>query len=150
MGEEAQIFYEQTNEPLEIAMYRTRSVDLTFDKDEIYSKRISRHDDDNISDTRGASLVAMVMSMERSFSYGYIGLGCAETNDGDVICIIPGSEVPFLLRPEEGRRYTFVGECYVHGFVDVKGFDNLRERVGVSCIIDFWTLILRNSGIRIM
>lgn len=58
-----------------------------------------------------------------------MGLGPAETQNGDVICIILGSEVPFLLRLGDNGRYTFAGECYVHGFTDGEAFKELQRRV---------------------
>ncbi|KAL8692741.1 MAG: hypothetical protein Q9218_002300 [Villophora microphyllina] len=40
-------------------------------------------------------------------------------NPTDIICWLMGGEVPILLRhdPTDGK-YTLVGECYVHGFMD--------------------------------
>ena len=37
---------------------------------------------------------------------------------GDVLFAAIGAEIPFLLRPRDGEYYEFVGECYVHGFMD--------------------------------
>jgi hypothetical protein len=131
--------YLPTKESLELAVYRTRAVDITVREEKIYKRRISKNDDGTISDTTGAWLAAAVMSMERSFFVSatrYIGLGPADTQDGDVICIVLGSEVPFLLRPADGGRYTFVGECYVHGCMDGEAFDGLRERVGEGPLTD--------------
>jgi hypothetical protein len=49
----------------------------------------------------------------------YFGLAPPETRERDVICILFGCSVPVVLR-KVGRtdRYTFVGECYVHGMMD--------------------------------
>jgi hypothetical protein len=42
--------------------------------------------------------------------------------EGDVVFLIRGAEVPFVLRPlgkENGRkRFQLVGEAYIHGFMD--------------------------------
>ena len=46
---------------------------------------------------------------------GLVGLGPASMRKGDVVCVLRGGEVPFILRPLEGEYYEFVGECYVHG-----------------------------------
>lgn len=51
---------------------------------------------------------------------GYIGMcGHARAYD-DVVCLLPGSQVPFLLRRSkvEKDRYWMVGECYVHDIME--------------------------------
>lgn len=37
---------------------------------------------------------------------------------GDLICILFGGEVPFVIRPTENGAYTLVGECYINGVMD--------------------------------
>jgi hypothetical protein len=49
---------------------------------------------------------------------GFIGLGPALTRPGDVVCVLRGGDVPFVLRPLEGDSYQFVGECYLHGIMN--------------------------------
>jgi hypothetical protein len=48
-----------------------------------------------------------------------IGAAPEETQKGDVVCVLMGASVPVILRktarPDE---YEFVGECYLHGFMD--------------------------------
>jgi hypothetical protein len=46
---------------------------------------------------------------------GTMGLVPAETKEGDVVCAFIGALVPFVLRPERGGRWSFVGECYIQG-----------------------------------
>ena len=48
---------------------------------------------------------------------GYIGLGPPHCRPGDIVCILFGGEVPFVLRPVEGR-YQLVGDAYVHGIME--------------------------------
>ena len=60
---------------------------------------------------------------------GYIGLGPPGMDKNDVVCVLLGGHVPFLLRERVGnddgrKRYTLVGECYVHGFVNGEGLDS--------------------------
>jgi hypothetical protein len=45
---------------------------------------------------------------------GYIGLGPAKVQKGDLMCILYGSSVPIILRQEDDH-FLFVGEAYVHG-----------------------------------
>lgn len=51
------------------------------------------------------------------------GLAPPKTANGDIICILFGCSVPVVLRKCEPNnamddKYTFVGECYVHGMMD--------------------------------
>jgi len=47
---------------------------------------------------------------------GYIGIGPDTMNEGDVITILFGGRVPYLLQPV-GASYKFLGECYVPGLM---------------------------------
>lgn len=52
---------------------------------------------------------------------GYLGLGHEGFLEGDVVCILSGGEVPFLLRESKhGSKqiFRFLSECYVHGVMD--------------------------------
>ncbi|OCK99287.1 uncharacterized protein K441DRAFT_652727 [Cenococcum geophilum 1.58] len=53
---------------------------------------------------------------------GSMGLAPAQTMEGDVICVIPGARVPYVLR-EDGGNYKLVGECYVHGIMKGEALD---------------------------
>jgi hypothetical protein len=58
---------------------------------------------------------------ERAFiitDRGFMGLGPSYTQPGDIVCVLRGGSVPFVLRPLEGDYYQFVGECYVHGIMN--------------------------------
>jgi hypothetical protein len=48
---------------------------------------------------------------------GYIGLGPAELQHGQLVTVLLGGQVPFVLCERE-ERVTLVGECYVHGFMN--------------------------------
>jgi hypothetical protein len=37
---------------------------------------------------------------------------------GDIICVLFGGEVPYVLRPTGTGRYLVVGECYLHGIMN--------------------------------
>lgn len=58
----------------------------------------------------------------------YLGLGHEGIDVGDVVCILSGGEVPFILR-ETGKRegmdlFQFLCECYVHGVMDGEAVDD--------------------------
>ncbi|KAH6676219.1 heterokaryon incompatibility protein-domain-containing protein [Halenospora varia] len=50
-------------------------------------------------------------------SQGYICLGPSGAEANDVISVLPGGKVPYLLR-KSGDNFKFIGECYVHGIMD--------------------------------
>ncbi|KAJ8106126.1 hypothetical protein ONZ43_g7170 [Nemania bipapillata] len=63
----------------------------------------------------------------------YYVLGPAALEAEDIVCVLFGGKVPFCLRPL-GKRYLFVGECYVHGLMKGEAMDmlargELREKV---------------------
>ncbi len=48
---------------------------------------------------------------------GYMGLAPLDTQSGDLVFIVPGVSVPFVLR-EEVDGFRLVGECYVQNVMD--------------------------------
>lgn len=48
---------------------------------------------------------------------GYMGVGPKALEEGDMICVIPGCNVPLLIR-KEGDHHLLVGECFVWGLMD--------------------------------
>jgi hypothetical protein len=44
---------------------------------------------------------------------GHVGTGTDQPEEGDIVCTMYGAQVPYILRPAEGGRYTFVGTAYV-------------------------------------
>lgn len=49
---------------------------------------------------------------------GYIGLGPSGICENDTIWILPGTNVPFLLRSVGDGKFTVIGEAYVHGIMN--------------------------------
>ena len=44
---------------------------------------------------------------------GLIGVGPRSVAEGDVICILFGADIPFVIRPQGAAAYSVVGECYI-------------------------------------
>jgi len=57
---------------------------------------------------------------------GYIGLGPCAMQEYDILCVLFGCLVPFVLRPS-GERYRLVGECYVHGIMQGEAIQVLER-----------------------
>ena len=62
--------------------------------------------------TESVSGRRMIMTTE-----GRIGLVPAETQQGDVVCLL-GLDVPFVLRKIGADTYIVIGEAYIHGAMD--------------------------------
>lgn len=45
------------------------------------------------------------------------GLAPKGARAGDVVCLLHGGDVPFILRPLDSGRYAFVGEAFIHGIM---------------------------------
>jgi hypothetical protein len=57
------------------------------------------------------------------------GLAPPKAELGDIVCIIFGCGVPVLLRERntcDDRYFEFVGECYVHGYMDGEAVPRVR------------------------
>ena len=70
-------------------------------------------------------------------SDGSSGLCPGTVREGDVVALLHGGKVPYMLRPvglsqehDDGRgRYWLVGECFVDGSAVMNG-EVMRERMG--------------------
>lgn len=74
--------------------------------------------------------VARVMTWGHSFfttTKGYMGLGSQAMKPGDVVSILAGGEVPFILR-RAGEFFQLVGECYVYGIMNGEAVHKVHER----------------------
>lgn len=49
---------------------------------------------------------------------GYIGVGPANLQTDDAICVLLGLKYPIILRPAGNEQYQVIGCCYVHGLMD--------------------------------
>jgi hypothetical protein len=65
---------------------------------------------------------------------GYAGLVPGDAEKGDEICVFDGGAVPFILRKSQlkkgVRRYTLIGECYIHGIMygEALKFEDIKEK----------------------
>jgi hypothetical protein len=49
---------------------------------------------------------------------GYLGLGPMTPEVGDLVCVLLGGNLPFVLRQQDNNEHCLFDESYVHGFVD--------------------------------
>lgn len=77
-------------------------------------------------------------SVNRTFfisGKGYMGMGPMGMNEGDIICVVLGCNVPLVLRKER-NHYLLVGECFVWGLMDgeVMRDKKLRHMLETFCL----------------
>jgi hypothetical protein len=58
---------------------------------------------------------------------GLMGMGPGSMKEGDLLCLLLGSGVPYILRPQ-GGRYLFIGDCYVDDLMEGQGLCGLIPR----------------------
>jgi hypothetical protein len=60
---------------------------------------------------------------------GLIGTGPEGLQTGDVVCVLYGGDLPFILRPDNQGQYLLIGGCYVSGTMHGEALDmGLKER----------------------
>jgi hypothetical protein len=53
---------------------------------------------------------------------GYFGMGPEALRLDDILCILYGDHVPYVLRKGTDGQYTFIGKCYIHGLKQGEAF----------------------------
>jgi hypothetical protein len=62
-------------------------------------------------------------------SNGYMGLGPKMAQVGDLVYVLLGGELPYVLRRQEDTdTFQFIGECYVHGLMNGEGLVDARNK----------------------
>lgn len=65
-------------------------------------------------------------------SSGHLGLGPASMMSGDIVAVLFGGKVPFVLRRVEDDQWKLVGECYVDGFMQGEALTTRGEGKGLE------------------
>lgn len=61
---------------------------------------------------------------------GRMGLACSGTQQGDIVAVLLGCDVPMILRCRDEGGWTVVGECYLHGVMDGEALKIKSEDIG--------------------
>ena len=56
---------------------------------------------------------------------GFLGLGPAEAEPGDVVCVLSGGNLPCVIRPLSQDEFTFLGLGYVHGIMNGEAYHGI-------------------------
>jgi hypothetical protein len=92
------------------------------------------HFDSSQGDGQSYAMQAGLMCHPRRIfrtSTGYLGLGPGCMQKGDVVVVLDGGKVPYMLRPRTGSQYAFLGECYVYAIRNGEAYD-MAEKRGVG------------------
>ena len=136
--------YPPTQEDIEIAWLRTISAGLfpdgtqlaTFFAGARYPRYVRWQSADDGSILPPTEVVDEIFSFvplwtkgRRTFvtQKGFLGLGPAEVEAGDVVCILFGGDLPYLVRPLDQDEFTFLGPSYVHGIMNGEGYHGLPQ-----------------------
>lgn len=57
----------------------------------------------------------------------YCGLGPVDMKVGDVVVVLYGGRLPFILRPARNYKYNLVGYAYVSGIMDGEAVSHSEE-----------------------
>ncbi|KAK4210440.1 heterokaryon incompatibility protein-domain-containing protein [Rhypophila decipiens] len=149
---ETGMIYLPTGEKGDIAAVRTKCADIKIHDEDEYARVGERWDADSIghfmgtfrNETTRTRLVTDMMEINKraclfATEGGKLGLAPLSVRAGDVVCLALGADVPLLLRECESDverkcegKYRFVGESYLHGFMDGEGLIEARKRVDPS------------------
>ncbi|KAF2736267.1 hypothetical protein EJ04DRAFT_490318 [Polyplosphaeria fusca] len=55
---------------------------------------------------------------------GHLGLSSWHAKPGDIVALIHGAQVPFILRHHRNGKYRIVSEAYVDGIMDGEAAQN--------------------------
>jgi hypothetical protein len=76
--------------------------------------------EDNMIQFRNAAIASYRECTCFNTASGLRGLGPGGMRPGDIVCVLYGASMPFVIRPE-GAAYRLIGECYVHGLMRGQG-----------------------------
>jgi hypothetical protein len=58
---------------------------------------------------------------------GHLGLGPKAMQESDIVTVLFGSNVPFVLRPVGDDHYRLVGECYFHSVMEGQAIEEWKK-----------------------
>jgi hypothetical protein len=88
-------------------------------KNNVFSKQFIRYE-----------IQAKITCWNRSFfttKKGYMGIGPNVLEIGDIVCVLFGGDVPYILRPKDGY-YQLVGDAYVHGIMEGEAIEQWQAK----------------------
>ena len=163
-----ELYYIHTGQPIEEALVRTLFGDIVNDRQgadaaptrikedqlrlirewEGQAMKAQSYDANPEPDSHPFEVRVLIHTSGRNFfrsKKGYIGFTTTDAKIGDLIAILPGGRVPYILRqadlgpesklqkdnPEKTHPcfYNIIGDAYVHGIMDGEVFDMMSQNV---------------------
>jgi hypothetical protein len=137
--------YAPTGERIETVLMRIRTADRKFLEPDGKNSRWDSESVPNLEDienpgkSKGQSsepAIPIHSMVDISFSKSVLitererlGICMDAARPGDRIALLLGGEVPVIIRPREDKKYTFVDECYLHGFMRGEGLVDARQAI---------------------
>ncbi|KAJ3454430.1 hypothetical protein MRS44_018324 [Fusarium solani] len=126
------------------ASWRTLMCDLIWPTSEGHFRRLKSTDDAEakIRELLTRNKLSQISGyLKKGFTTrtGMIGLGKQDVEVGDVVCILLGGDMPFILRQAEacGNNIIYckyIGQAYVHGIMDGQIMDEGRDLEWISLV----------------
>jgi hypothetical protein len=108
MSKETQSWYSVYGDPIRTASYFPASEKIKRQHEEGFMQTAVQY--------AGTALNMMHWKRFAASSNGYLASVPVSSLPGDLVCVVMGATVPFVLRPLHGG-YQLIGECYVHGLM---------------------------------
>ncbi|KAH7396342.1 heterokaryon incompatibility protein-domain-containing protein [Pyrenochaeta sp. MPI-SDFR-AT-0127] len=106
-----------------------------FESFEQYQKQYGDSMDRTVATMMDWYNIMLITSWNRAFCVtrnGMVGLAPPGTLPGDLVCLLPGGAVPFVMRPKEsselGDEFELVGESYFHGVTAIDAITEFRSQ----------------------
>ncbi|PQE20174.1 Heterokaryon incompatibility protein [Rutstroemia sp. NJR-2017a BBW] len=100
---------------LEEDFRRTLLADALGEKRYQIQSAVAANETDGNASVRQAAMKRAFFVTEK----GYMGLGPLSMVEGDLVYVLSGGQVPFILRPTiSAEGFALVGESYIHGIMD--------------------------------
>ena len=109
MSYETQSWYSVYGDPKRTASYFPASEEIKRMHEEGFMQTAVQY--------AGTSLNMMHWKSFAASSAGYLASVPVSSLAGDLVCVVMGAAVPFVLRPTHAG-YQLIGECYVHGLMN--------------------------------
>lgn len=90
----------------------------------------------------GINVRYQTIGMNRRFfitADGHMGMGPVAIEEGDIVVILFGGKVPYVLRPM-GKTHSFVGECYVNDVMGGGAITRLQEEETLESMTKYFKL----------
>ena len=127
--------YRPTGESLRDAYLRTLLADAVLDDKEGHDTRVTSAEqytgvEQGLDVRRRGQFLLRYGYRALSISHsGWLCLVPLASRTGDIIAIVQGAELPFIVRESGQGSYHFIGLAYVHGIMDGEIWNDIKDQL---------------------